>query len=304
MEWRQEQLALLNEVSSMIKSGEDFNKVQSSATKIITDLLNSEAGSLLLLDSESGELYFKVAVGEKGDTIKTIRLQKGQGISGSIAESGQPEIINDVQSDNRFFSGGDRKSNFVTKNMVCVPVKVANKIVGVLQVINKKSGAFTQEDLEMLSALSRQIVVAIKLNLIDMQKAATESAVELMSAEAGSFLMLDDSTGELYFQVALGEKGDVVRTVRLKKGQGLGAAVAESGIAEVINDVQNDPRFFSGVDKKSSFVTKNMLCVPIKNEDTVLGVLQVLNKKDGQFTADDLEIAIKFSSVLSVAIAS
>ncbi|NPA40379.1 MAG: HD domain-containing protein [Thermodesulfobacteria bacterium] len=148
--------------SALINSSLEFDEIRKRSIEAIMELLNCEAGSLLFYDEEKRELYFDVALGEKADKVKTIRLKLGQGIAGWVAEHKKPLIINDVQNDPRFFKDADKKSGFVTRNMVCVPVLIKDKLVGVIQAINKKNGEFTEEDLELLTALSHQIAVAIE----------------------------------------------------------------------------------------------------------------------------------------------
>jgi putative nucleotidyltransferase with HDIG domain len=156
------QLNTLIELTAVINSSLDTMEIRERAIEAATKLVDAETGSLLLIDDETGELFFEVVLGNKGKNIKTMRLKKGEGIGGWVAEHGESLILNDVQSDSRFFKGADTKSSFVTKNMICVPVKTKEKILGVLQAINKQSGDFTTEDMEILTALSNQVAVAIE----------------------------------------------------------------------------------------------------------------------------------------------
>ncbi|NPA39623.1 MAG: GAF domain-containing protein [Thermodesulfobacteria bacterium] len=148
--------------SALINSSLEFEEIRRRSIEAIMELLNCEAASLLFYDEEKEELYFDVALGEKAEKVKTIRLKLGQGIAGWVALHKEPLIINDVQNDPRFFKGADKKSGFTTRNMICVPVMVRNKLLGVIQAINKRQGDFTEEDLELLTALSHQIAVAIE----------------------------------------------------------------------------------------------------------------------------------------------
>lgn len=156
------QLNTLIKLSALINSSLDIAEIRKKAIEAATKLVNTEAGSLLFLDEETDDLYFDVAIGEKGERVKTIRLKKGQGIAGWVAENNEPVIVNDVCNDPRFFKGADEKSGFTTKSMICVPVKTKHKLVGVLQAINKKGASFNADDLELLAALSNQIAVAIE----------------------------------------------------------------------------------------------------------------------------------------------
>jgi HD-GYP domain-containing protein (c-di-GMP phosphodiesterase class II) len=115
------------------------------------------------LDEKAKELYFEVALGERGERIKEIRLKVGEGIAGWVASTGKPLIVEDVNKDPRFSKKADEKSAFVTRNMICVPVKIKDKLVGVLQAINKKEGQrFSHWDLEEFQSLSAQVAIAIE----------------------------------------------------------------------------------------------------------------------------------------------
>ncbi|MEW6162778.1 MAG: HD-GYP domain-containing protein [Nitrospirota bacterium] len=157
-----EQLNTLIELSFLINSTLDTREIRRRAIEAATRLLDAEAGSLLLIDQETGELFFEVALGEKGEKLKEIRLKKGEGIAGWVAEEGEPVIIHDVQSNHRFLRAVDEKSTFTTRNMVCVPVKTKDKVIGVLEVINKRHDFFNEDDKESLTALANQVAIAIE----------------------------------------------------------------------------------------------------------------------------------------------
>jgi HD-GYP domain-containing protein (c-di-GMP phosphodiesterase class II) len=157
-----EQLKTLIELSSLINSTLDTMEIRKYAIEAAMKLLSAEAASLLLIDQETDELFFQVALGEKGEKLKEVRLKKGEGIAGWVAEKGEALIIHDVQSDQRFFKTADERSSFSTRNIVCVPVKTKDKILGVLEALNKKHGNFNQEDKETLSALANQVAIAIE----------------------------------------------------------------------------------------------------------------------------------------------
>jgi len=157
-----EQLNTLIELSSLINSTLDPGEVSKRAVEAAVRLLDVEAGSLILIDQESEDLFFEVALGNKGAIVKEIRLKKGQGIAGWVAEKGEPVIVQDVQLDPRFFKLADERSKFTTRDMVCVPVKSKDRILGVLQAINKKNNIFVEEDKEVLIALSTQVAIAIE----------------------------------------------------------------------------------------------------------------------------------------------
>ena len=158
---RIKQLSTLNEVGALLISSLDHNVVRLRAMEAITRLMRAETGSLLLLDRESGELYFEVALGEKGKRLKEVRLSVGEGIAGWVAQHGKSVIVPDVTRDPRFQGSVDKKSKFRTKNMVCVPVVIKGQVIGVLQAINRIGGAFTSEDLRLFQLFSNQAAIAL-----------------------------------------------------------------------------------------------------------------------------------------------
>lgn len=157
------QLSTLMALSTILNSTLEQKEVRKRAIEAATRLTESEVGSLLLVDEEKNELFFEVALGEKGEKVKEIRLKMGEGIAGWVAKTGEAVIIDDVQNDPRFFKDADKKSSFVTRNMMCVPVKSEGRVIGVLQSINKlKGGKFTKDDLEGFISLADQVAIAIE----------------------------------------------------------------------------------------------------------------------------------------------
>lgn len=159
---RLEILETMEEIGRLLNSTLEEREVRSRAMESATRLMRSEVGSLLLIDPETEELFFEVALGEKGEKVREIRLRPGEGIAGWVAQTGEPQIVNDTRANPRFFKSADEKSGFVTRNMICVPVKIREKIVGVLQAINKKRGKFTEIDLEGFKSLADQVAIAIE----------------------------------------------------------------------------------------------------------------------------------------------
>ncbi|RYX98773.1 DUF4388 domain-containing protein, partial [bacterium] len=105
------------------------------------------------------------------------------------------------------------------------------------------------------------------------------------------------------FQFVHGKAGEAVRTVRVPVGTGISGSVAKYGVPLVIPDAQKDPRFNGKIDEKSNFVTRSVICVPLKREENIIGVLQSLNRKDGStFSNQDLSIFESLAGIASIAI--
>ena len=135
-----------------------------------------------------------------------------------------------------------------------------------------------------------------------------EESKAIGRAEACALMLHDAITGELYFQIALGEQGDqeaLKREIRLQPGQGIAGAAAVSRTSINVPDVRKDPRFFAGADEKSRFETRSILAVPLVDKDNLVGVLELLNKQGGgPFTAADLHVMEIFANVVASAIAN
>jgi serine/threonine-protein kinase len=180
------QLTALVELSALLNSSLDQSEVRHRAMEAVKDLLGCEASSLLLTDEKTDELYFEVALGKRGEKIKEIRLKIGEGIAGWVAKKGEPALIHDVSRDPRHTKKVDVHSKFRTRNMVCAPIKVRGKVIGVLQGINKTKGLFFKQDLGLLQMLANQVGIAI--DHARLYEAIQETFFE--SAEANKMLGL------------------------------------------------------------------------------------------------------------------
>ncbi|MFN8578534.1 MAG: GAF domain-containing protein [Candidatus Sericytochromatia bacterium] len=131
----------------------------------------------------------------------------------------------------------------------------------------------------------------------------TNTTSVVMRAEASSIALMDHSTDELVFQFVHGDASDAVRTFRVPVGTGISGWVAKYGVPLIVPDAQKDPRFSNKSDEKSHFITKSVICVPLKREESVIGILQSLNRKDGGvFTNQDLSIFESLAGIASIAI--
>jgi len=121
------------------------------------EICNARAASILLIDESSNELYFKAALGEKGDEVKKIRFDANKGIAGWVAQNRTALIVNDTSSDPRHFKDIDQMVDFRTEKLICVPILWKGQLIGVIEVLNKINGQdFTEQDIEYLTILSNQ----------------------------------------------------------------------------------------------------------------------------------------------------
>ncbi|MBI2561478.1 MAG: GAF domain-containing protein, partial [candidate division NC10 bacterium] len=130
----------------------------------------------------------------------------------------------------------------------------------------------------------------------------TRQASSLLEADRGSLYLLDKETGELHSSMALGLSG---KTIRLKLHQGVAGLVAAAGQSIILDDAYSDARFYRSVDEATGYRTRQILCVPIKNRrGDVLGALELLNKRTGNFTPQDEELLSLLASQVGIALAN
>jgi len=157
------EIEFFEEVGKTLTSSMELNKILVAIMKKTKDMTNAEAWSVLLVDEETGDLVFEKADAKKSSRIEKYRLKPGEGIAGWVAQEGIPVIVPDVSRDERFSSKVDKKIHFKTKSLMCVPIKSQGRVVGVLEVVNKKTGEpFTKEDLNLLMRLIDQAALAIE----------------------------------------------------------------------------------------------------------------------------------------------
>jgi signal transduction histidine kinase/CHASE2 domain-containing sensor protein len=127
-----------------------------------TTVLNATGASALVLDDAGEMLTFAAALGPNSDKLLGQQVRVGEGIAGHVAQSGEVSIVSDARGDERFLPRFDSHIGFSTRNILCVPLRVRERILGVIEVVNRENGApFTPADAEMLQAVANQAAVAL-----------------------------------------------------------------------------------------------------------------------------------------------
>jgi GAF domain-containing protein len=148
-------LRSLQRAAETITAEEDplalLDKILYSALTVI----DAAAGSVLLLNPETNELVFVVVHGRLGSTLPGHRFPAGLGIAGWVAIHQEPQIVNNVRADPRFFGSVDEIFEFETEALLCVPMMSRGKVLGVIEVLNKHGQQdFTETDVDLLSTLA------------------------------------------------------------------------------------------------------------------------------------------------------
>lgn len=146
-------------LTATLKTENIFNQLIDPVRRI----LNVEAISIGLVDEITGDIIFEeTLMGPLFKKLPPVRLRPGQGIAGAVAESGESLIVNNVYKDERFFPKVDRQSGFRTESIICVPLQVEGRVVGILEAINKRNGIFNETDLRLLQAIASPLAAAIE----------------------------------------------------------------------------------------------------------------------------------------------
>lgn len=157
----------------------------------------------------------------------------------------------------------------------------------------------SQESLEMLVMVSR--LLSSKLDISELLTTIMRLASRVVGAERASLYLLDEKAQELYFDVALGLPEEVQK-MRFKLGEGIAATCAKEGRSTIINDAANDPRHSKKADSKSGFVTRSLLTCPMIIKGKVIGVVQAVNRIEGDFSDADKTAFEAFASQAAIAI--
>ena len=166
-----ERLELLSEVGEKVSSASEVSELLDEILSINQRLLRVSAASVFLIDQEKGELHVQAAGGQSASALKQIRLKLNSGIVGWVAYHGEPLIINDVNSDERFNKDMDRVTGFITKSILAVPIIRGRKVIGVLEVLNKIDGrAFEDQDLRVLTGLASTEALVLLVSMAAVAK--------------------------------------------------------------------------------------------------------------------------------------
>src|SRR5438034_8348201 len=139
-EQRTDKLRALLHIAQQLNSERDLSSLLHLIAREAARLLDAELASMFLLDAARGELWSKVTL----DTDEALRFDASQGVAGEVVRSGEIIRVDDVARDKRFFAGVDARTGFATRNLLAVPVRnFMGEIIGVFEVLNKRSGAFT-----------------------------------------------------------------------------------------------------------------------------------------------------------------
>lgn len=330
-ERRAQQLSILNVITRQLTSTLEIEPLLNNILENAVNILNSEAGSLFLVDEQSDELIFKVTVGPVASNLVGQRLPAGTGFVGKAVTTRQAVIVNDVQSSAGYNPATDKQTGYITKTILAVPMEVKDRVIGVIEIINKKDGLpFTEDDQNLLAAFAGQAAVAIEnarlYTLTDQELTARVEELSVMQRidrELNASLEVDRAmriTLEWAMRQSLAEAGAIgfvhEKGVHLVADQGYGTllekyqqeylALDHPVVSEAIKTGQPQRLLFDRFDEQHAFLTgaHSQLVVPIRRESTVIGLFLLESTKTEGFQQDALGFLNRLSDHAAIAIAN
>ena len=160
---RAHQLSTLNEITRQLTSTLEQEPLLRYILENAVTILNCEAGTLFLMDEPTGDLIFRVTVGPVASNLLGQRLPAGTGIVGRAVQLRAPVIENDAQRSTTRYEGSDKQTGFISRSLLAVPMQIKDRVLGVIEVINRRDGLpFVEDDQNLLTAFAGQAAVAIE----------------------------------------------------------------------------------------------------------------------------------------------
>lgn len=157
------ELHLLYQVGQALSANLNLESLLGEIERHVPEVMGAERCSIMLMDEAARELVLDILPEQEGPERREFRIPLDRGIAGWVASNGIGQIVNDVEQDPRWFDGVARDIDFVTRSIICAPMKIADRVVGVMQVLNKRSGEpFVEHDLRLLTTLASQAAVAVE----------------------------------------------------------------------------------------------------------------------------------------------
>ena len=190
------EFAVVSDITHVLTSTLSMERVFQELTGTIRRILQVESLSIGLTEQNTGDIIFiESLMGVPSENLPDIRLRPGQGIAGWVAEHGEPVIVNDAYADNRFDPVPDHRSGFTTRSMICIPLQVEEKTIGVLQAINRRYGQFTTHDLGLLQAIGGPLAAAIENSALHADVLSEKRRVETILTSMFDGLLAISSGG-------------------------------------------------------------------------------------------------------------
>jgi signal transduction histidine kinase len=304
---RAHQLSTLNEITRQLTGTLELEPLLQNILENAVGILNCEAGTLFLLDEQSDDLIFKVTVGPVAANLIGQRLSAGTGIVGRAVQTRGPVIENEENQSSSRFDGIDRQTGFVSRALMAIPLQVKDRVIGVIEVINRRDGLpFIEDDQVLLTAFAGQAAVAIEnARLYTLTDQALASRVEELSVmqridrELNASLEMDRAM-RITLDWALRQSGAEAGLIGMLEDEKL-LIMSHQGFDESMAKLPNQsmkvelPAMMLAVEtgqpqrqtvansnEKLLTATHTQMVIPIRRESNVIGLLHLESTSDSQ----------------------
>ena len=306
----------------------DEDEIIRRVLKVAARVLRLDLVGFGLVDERSSEVVYTYSElqGRREPMYLRLPIDGERGISAAAAKSGQPLNVPDVTKDPRYVNVWQ---DLDVRSELCVPIKIGERVLGVLDAESVEPDHFTSADERLLQTLADQTAVAIEnarlyqslesqaerlaslnaigtaitssLELDVVMRQALSMTCKLLDATRGSILWLEES-GELVFALTMADEEAILGGQRLPPGRGIAGWVAQHNQAVRVDDVNQDPRYDMTIARATGVNIKSLLCAPLRYHGNVIGVIEVINKRHGTFTDQDLETLEAVATVSATAL--
>jgi two-component system, NtrC family, sensor kinase len=331
-----DQLQTLNAVSAAAVSSLDPQVVLHKILDATRQALGAEDGSILLKSPETGRLFFAITTEEFSEALQANGVNRqgldpDRGIAGWVLQHKQPLLVQDVHQDPRWYNDVDSATGFETQSLLCVPLIYHDEVTGVIEIVNKRQGPFTEEDLNLLKAISSIAAVALEnarlfnatrtraeelalLNEIGLALTSTLDFNAVVQAALSQVQRLFHAQGATLAQAMPEEKtlrfvsalvdGQPVDThdLYLQPGEGILGWALNRRQALLIEDAQTDPRNTERLDRRLNIEPRAMIVAPLLTRERAIGVIGISSDEPGAYTRDELRTLQTLAATLSVAL--
>ena len=325
------EMRTLSAMGKAITSTLQMNQVLDQVLQATIDLTTAERATLWLPGSGGAMLH---------PYTKTMYRDNVQMRSLPTATSQVGHVFTSAEPARRAMFGSEGiklETDFLARAILCVPLTLHGQVVGVLGASNHEAPrAFSERDELLLSALSDFAAIGLRnarayqeseealathleeletmlritrtitssLDMAEVSRLTIQEVHASWDIEASSIWLLDEPRKNLRVLVNVGTSAEILSSYRLQVGDGIVGYVVESGEPLYTNDVANHPLHFREIDQETGFITRSIVCVPLVFNQEIIGALQLLNKRDGDFTVDDVQWASSIATAVAIAVSN
>ncbi len=315
---------LLLEAARIFNSTIEYEDLICQILKLVMTAVNCEVAAVFRVDHDRTDMRIRL-MSQTDSEMKIFERELGQGVVGWVARYREPAVVNDVLNDDRIDHELGRQAGIEIHSILTVPLIGRGQMIGVVEAINKTTGDFINEDVDVLIGLSNQIAVAIdnanlyrqlkqqilekdvlyeigkklsgSLTLDEVLEKIINSLHQVINLDAAGVFVINANSDEVDSIYSIGYGPEPEVDLHTKMGQGLVGYAAKLGGPIIVPDVSKDDRYI-----KSRSASKSELVVPINVDDRIVGVLNLESDELNAYNQKDVDLVTTFASHAGITI--